>query len=311
MLGSGTLLPAKRSARWRVEHNDSINSVAISPDGKWIATGSADGTVRVSELAGGSRVVEMHQQENVHTLAFDPRDEMCSLGISGKTVTVWKLPDGHRLFELAHEEQVNAAEFSPDGSRIVTASDDRSCRLWDAKTGQPIGDELKHETEVRNAFFSSDGELIASLAGERLIIWSVKDKPIQKYVLPHRRRISCARFSPDNFVIFSGTEDGVVQAWNLLDGKTLGEPIREETAIVNIGLDKEGKRLLVTTGNASARSLANTAAKSAGRPLCSESWSSIDQSLARRKVASDHVRRWHGPLMGLGERQAGTEIVSA
>jgi hypothetical protein len=58
-----------------------------------------------------------------------------------------------------------------------------------------------------------------------------------------------------NLVIFSGTEDGFVQAWNLLDGKTFGEPIREEAAIVRIGLDNDGKRLLVTKGNATARTI--------------------------------------------------------
>jgi hypothetical protein len=180
---SGQAMP-----QWRIEHGDSINSAAISPDGKWIATGSADGAVRVSELAGSSRVVEMHLQENVHTLAFHPADKSLLLSISGKAATLWKLPDGRRLFELAHEEQVNSAEFSPDGKRILTSSDDRSCRLWDAKTGRPIGEELKHNAEVRNAFFSSDGELIASLAGDQIVVWTVKDKIARKYALQHQSR---------------------------------------------------------------------------------------------------------------------------
>jgi WD40 repeat protein len=239
--------------QWRIEHDDSINAVAITSDGKWISTGSADGTVRVSDLAGGRRVAEMRESENVHTLVFEPGDDSVLLGISGKTVVLWKLPEGRRLFELAHEEQVNSAEFSPDGKGIITASDDRSCRLWDAKTGRPIGEELKHNAEVRNAFYSSNGELIASLAGDQIVVWTVQDKIARKYLLQHQRSVSCARFAPDNLVIFSGTEDGSVQAWNLLDGKTFGEPIREASAIVSIALDKDGKRLLVTTGNATAR----------------------------------------------------------
>jgi WD40 repeat protein len=237
----------------RVQHDDSINSAAVSASGKWLATGSADGTVRISEVATGARIVEMHQPENVHTLIFDPADDSILLSVSGKAAALWKLPEGHRLFELAHSEQVNSADFSPDGKRIVTASDDKTCRLWDTTTGQPIGAELKHAAEVKNAFFSFDGALIASLAGDRLILWSGKDEVVQKQVLEHERGVSCARFSPDSLVIFTGTQNGVVQAWNLRNGKRLGEPIREEGAIVSLSLDNEGKRLLVTNGNASAR----------------------------------------------------------
>lgn len=239
--------------QWRIQHNDSINSVAISPDGKWIATGSADGTVRVSDLFEGKGAMEMLQAENVHTLAFDPVDSNVLLGVSGDTVTLWNWPDGRRLFDLAHEEQINSAEFSPDGKRIVSASDDRSCQLWDVKTGRPIGEKLNHNVEVRSASFSSDGELIASLAGEQLIIWSTKEKVLRKYTLAHRRRVSCACFAPDNLVVFSGTEDGVVQAWNLRNGKPLGEPIREEGGIVSMSMDDRGKKLLVTTTDAAVR----------------------------------------------------------
>ena len=119
------------------EHESSINSVAISQNGKTIVTGSADGTVRISEMTRGTLLVELHEKENVHTIVFNPTDPNVFLTISGKIVAIWQLPDGLRLFELTHDEQVNAADFSPDGTMIVTASDDRTCRIWDAAVGQP------------------------------------------------------------------------------------------------------------------------------------------------------------------------------
>lgn len=235
-----------------IKHNDSINSVAISFSGKWLATGSADGMVRVSELVKGQTIAEVRHRENVHTLAFDPVDETVLLSVSGKAATLWKLPNGRRLFDLPHQEQVNSAEFSPDGKRVLTASDDHLCRVWDVVSGQVIA-EFEHETEVRSAFFNSNGAVIACLAGDKVVIWSGKGEPGQKHVFSHQRRVTCAHFSPDNLVLFSGTEGGVVQAWDLRVGKTLGEPIREDSPIVSINLDKTGKKLLVTTGKASTR----------------------------------------------------------
>jgi len=245
---SGELVP-----KWRVEHESSINSVAISRAGKTIVTGSADGTVRISEMTLGTRLAELHEKENVHTIVFNPTDPNIFLTISGKIVAIWQLPDGLRLFELTHEEQVNAADFSPDGTMIVTASDDRTCRIWDAAVGQPITDSLTHDAEVRNAFFSSDGAFIAALVGDQVVLWKVGAGPVRAYMLQHDQRVSCARFASDNLAIFTGTEGGFVQEWSLLNGKPIGEPIRESSAIVSLGINAEQRNLLVATGDGAAR----------------------------------------------------------
>ena len=59
---------------------------------------------------------------------------------------------------LQHEDPVNSAAFSPDGARVVTASDDKTARVWDAATGAPIGKPLQHEDTVSSAAFSPDGD---------------------------------------------------------------------------------------------------------------------------------------------------------
>ena len=63
--------------------------------------------------------------------------------------------------------QVYSAQFSPDGQRVVTASEDRTARLWDAVTGKAIGEPMKHDGAVYSAQFSPDGQRVVTASGIR------------------------------------------------------------------------------------------------------------------------------------------------
>jgi WD40 repeat protein len=238
---------------WRIEHPNSINSAALSPSGKRIATGSSDGVVRVSDAATAKRIVEFRQPENVHTLAFHPVDETLLLAVSGPSARLWKIPEGRQIVELPHEAQINSAQFDPRGERLVTASGDGTARLWDTSSGQQIGDALKHDAEVSNAILSGDARYLATLAGNRLFVWEMGAKPILKHSFVHDQRVTCARFTPDNLVIVSGTDGGEVQGRRLDNGESAGERIREDGAIVAIDISGDGKRWLIATGKGEAR----------------------------------------------------------
>ena len=67
---------------------------------------------------------------------------------------------------MKHEGSVASAAFSPDGTRIVTASNDKTARLWDAATGAPIGEAMKHEGQVWSAAFSPDGTRIVTASDD-------------------------------------------------------------------------------------------------------------------------------------------------
>jgi WD40 repeat protein len=247
--GSGKQVP-----NWQLENPDSINSVAVSERGRYIATGSGEGTIRVWDAVSAKFVAEFHQPENVHTLFFQPSDETMLLSVSGKVAALWKIPNPVPIFEFHHGDQVNSAEFSPKGDQVLTASSDGNCYLWDASTGKMIGEKLAHDGEVTNALFSPNGELAATIVRDRLFIWELNGgKPIVKYYFEHKSAVSCACFSRDGMVVFTGTSDGTAQGWNLLTGRRLGQPVEEDTPIITIDVDPKGKRLLIVTANNAAR----------------------------------------------------------
>lgn len=238
---------------WRIEHPDSINSAALSPSGKWIATGSSDGTVCISEALTAQRVAEFRQPENVHTLTFHPTDETLLLTVSGKSARLWRLPEGRQVAEVQHDAQINSAQFDPRGERFLTASNDGTVRFWDAQTGTQIGEPFKHDGEVTNAILSSDGRYVAALCGNRLQVWELGARAVLKHTFLYNQRVACARFTPDNLVILSGTDGGEVRGHRLDNGESLGEPVREDGAIVAIDATVDGTRWLIATGKGEAR----------------------------------------------------------
>ena len=89
---------------------------------------------------------------------------------------------------LGHEAAVTSAAFSPDGKRIVTASEDKTARIWDAATGKPIGEPLKgHEDAVMSAAFSPDGKRIVTASDDKTArIWdAATGKPIGEPLKGH------------------------------------------------------------------------------------------------------------------------------
>ena len=113
-----------------------------------------------------------------------------------------------------------SAAFSPDGKRIVTASDDKTARMWDGETGKPIGEPLKgHEGTVVSAAFSPDGKRIVTASHDKTArLWdAVTGKPIGEPLKGHAGRVLSAAFSPDGKRIVTASDDKTARLWDADD----------------------------------------------------------------------------------------------
>ena len=150
-------------------HTGWVTSVAFSPDGTRIVTGSRgrDGEgVGRADGDGPARTEGPHGQGDER--AFSPDGTRIVTGSDDGTAKVWDARTGTALLELkGHTGWVTSVSFSPDGTRIVTGSYDGTAKVWDARTGQELKGEPIPPTP-RPGQISPDGRLIAHTAGNRV-----------------------------------------------------------------------------------------------------------------------------------------------
>src|SRR5262249_508289 len=104
-----------------------------------------------------------------------------------------------RMVLMGHEDDVLSAAFSPDGKDIVTASKDKTGRLWDAETGKLMGEVRGHDGDVESAAFSPDGRRIVTASQDKTArLWDAETgKPIGDPLRGHENPVTSAAFSPD------------------------------------------------------------------------------------------------------------------
>ncbi|MGB9181899.1 MAG: hypothetical protein WCB68_21900 [Pyrinomonadaceae bacterium] len=148
-------------------HNGKINSVAFSPDGKYVVSEGEDKIARVWEVATGKLFKELRGHfRGVQSAVFSRDGKFVVTASKDKTARVWNVETGESVVLKGHRGTVNYAEFSLDGQFVVTASDDKTARLWNAGNGKLLAELVGHKGNVNTAKFSSDGRSIVTASND-------------------------------------------------------------------------------------------------------------------------------------------------
>ncbi|NES23479.1 MAG: hypothetical protein F6K41_32315, partial [Symploca sp. SIO3E6] len=149
--------------RWQV-HQDAVTSVSFSHDGKFLASGSIDNTIKIWDLEkGGEPLTLSGHQSSVKSVSFRPDGKLLASGSFDKTIKIWDLEkEGEPLTLSGHQNSVNSVSFRPDGKLLASASRDKTIKIWDLeKGGEPLT-LSGHQNSVNGVSFSPNGKLLAS-----------------------------------------------------------------------------------------------------------------------------------------------------
>jgi WD40 repeat protein len=162
---------------------------------------------------------------------------------------------------------INSANFSPDGTRLLTASWDRTARLWDVRTGQPIGERMHHDGTVSAAVFSPDGMRVLTASYDQTArIWDAHTgQPIGK-PMKHEDGLEFAAFSLDGKRIVTVAHDTAL-VWDADSGQPVGAPMRQDREIVSAAISPDGTRIVTASDDKTAHLWDANSGLPIGKPM--------------------------------------------
>jgi WD40 repeat protein/tRNA A-37 threonylcarbamoyl transferase component Bud32 len=224
-------------------HTGQVTSMALSPDGRRIASGGQDRTVKVWDAATGQETFSLKgHTDGVSSLAFSPDGRHLASGSDDKTVKVWDVGSNQETLSL--KDAGLRLAFSPDGRRIASSSSDNTLKVWDAGSGQETLSLKGHTSLVASVAFSPDGQRVASGDSEGMVkVWDAGSGQEALSLKGHTLYVASVAFSPDGRRLASGSHDHTVRVWDAVGGK---EPLTLQGhtgAVWSVAFSPDGGRL--------------------------------------------------------------------
>ncbi len=202
----------------------SVFSVTFSPDGKLLATGDANGEIRLWRVVNGQHLLTCKGHTKwIWSVAFSPDGLMLASSSDDQTVKLWDVENGKCLHTWRdHTDWVVSVAFSPDGQRLASGSFDKTVRIWDVQDGRCLGILREHTGQVLSVAFSPQGEIIASSSYDQTVkLWDVRDGKCLHTLRGHAHNIRSVAFSSDGRMLASGSDDQTMKLWDVQEGRCL------------------------------------------------------------------------------------------
>ncbi|HEY9905014.1 MAG TPA: WD40 repeat domain-containing protein [Candidatus Sericytochromatia bacterium] len=239
-------------------HSDWVKSVAISPDGQTLVSGSRDKTIKVWNLHTGklSRNFAGHS-DTVETVAISADGHIIVSGSHDKTIKVWNLHARELIRTLVgHSDQVYCVAISADGQIIVSGGSEETIKVWNLHTGElirTIGEHLwwvnsadgHSHNVVKTVAISPDGQTFVSGSDDATIkVWNLHTGKLIRTLAGHSYWVNTVAISADEHIIVSGSRDKTIKVWNLHTGELERTLAGHSNSVYCVAISPDGQTLV-------------------------------------------------------------------
>ncbi|NJP08870.1 MAG: protein kinase [Leptolyngbyaceae cyanobacterium RU_5_1] len=228
-------------------HTSYVNCLAISPDGQFLASGSADKTIKLWNLSTGQAIRTLKGHSSfVNTLVFSPNGEELISGGADRTINVWHLSTGQKTRTLTgHSSYVNALVVSPDGAKLISGSADRTIKVWSLTTGKEIRTLTGHTGYINAIAISPDGTTLVSASTDHAIkLWDFAKGQEIRTLTGHSDYVNAIAISPDGTTLVSASTDQTIILWDLATGYKTQTLTGHSSYINALAISNNGQTLL-------------------------------------------------------------------
>jgi WD40 repeat protein len=205
-------------------HSGDVNTVAFSPDGQQLASGSNDHSVKLWDINTGKEISTFTDaQDDILTVAFHPDGHLLAAGGNEQTIQLWDLNTKEKTGTLVgHQGIIHSIAFSPDGQTLVSGSWDKTVRLWEINLATELR-LMKGEDSIYSVAFSPDGKQIAvGSYNDTITLWATNTgQRLHTLQGNGMRTVYAVAFSPNGHQIISGDLSNKVRVWDTDTGNSL------------------------------------------------------------------------------------------